>query len=85
VFEVEPRLSREDLPGLPAVSEPSCSVVSVEVVSELEFSSVVVAVELALLLLLSLAFFFEQPAEAAATITPRTIIHSLLFIVDCSP
>ena len=83
----EPRLSREALLLLPVVPDEvpsSAGVDSVEVVSVLLFPSVV-AVELALPLLLLLAFFFEQPATVRAKTTPKAIINSLLFIADSSP
>jgi hypothetical protein len=80
----EPRLSRADLSPLSVVPEVSSPVASVEVVSVLLFS-VVLVVELALLLLLLLAFFLEQPTAAKATTALRQITDSLLFIFDYSP
>ena len=84
----EPRLSREDLllllPVEPDEVPSSLGVVSVEVVSVLLFS-VIVAVELALPLLLLLAFFFEQPTLAMLRTTPRAITKGLIFIAHSSP
>ncbi len=82
----EPRFLRSGLllsPDDPEVSSPPAPVESFEVVSVFPVSSVL-AVELALLLLL--AFFLEQPAEAKAkTTTAKAMRRNLLFIVDRSP
>jgi hypothetical protein len=80
--EVEPRLLRAGLPPL-SVAVVSSPVVSVEVVSVLEFSCVVAVFELLSLLLL--AFFLEQPMAASIVTTAMAMMQNLLFIFDRSP